>query len=51
MNRLPRLAMRVGVPKESREGERRVALIPDAVGSLTGDDLEVAVESGAGEGA
>jgi proton-translocating NAD(P)+ transhydrogenase subunit alpha len=43
--------MKVGVPKESREGERRVALIPDVVGSLTGDDLEVAVEFGAGEGA
>jgi len=43
--------MRVGVPKESREGERRVALIPDVVQSLTGDDLEVAVESGAGESA
>jgi NAD(P) transhydrogenase subunit alpha len=43
--------MRVGVPKESREGERRVALIPDVVGSLTGDDLEVALESGAGESA
>jgi H+-translocating NAD(P) transhydrogenase subunit alpha len=42
--------MRVGVPKESREGERRVALIPDVVGSLTGEDLDVAVESGAGEG-
>jgi H+-translocating NAD(P) transhydrogenase subunit alpha len=42
--------MRVGVPKESREGERRVALIPDSVRSLTGDDLDVAVESGAGEG-
>ena len=41
--------MKVGVPKESREGERRVALIPDVVGSLTGDDVEVAVESGAGE--
>ena len=43
--------MRVGVPKESREGERRVALIPDVVQSLTGDELEVAVESGAGESA
>jgi H+-translocating NAD(P) transhydrogenase subunit alpha len=43
--------MRVGVPKESREGERRVALIPDVVGSLTGSDIEVAVESGAGESA
>jgi NAD(P) transhydrogenase subunit alpha len=43
--------MRVGVPKESREGERRVALIPDAVRSLTAGDLEVVVESGAGEAA
>src|SRR3954453_15218945 len=43
--------MRVGVPKESRDGERRVALIPDVVGSLTGGDLEVALESGAGESA
>ena len=43
--------MRVGVPKESREGERRVALIPDVVKSLTGRDIEVAVEAGAGEAA
>jgi H+-translocating NAD(P) transhydrogenase subunit alpha len=43
--------VKVGVPKESAEGERRVALIPEAVGTLTGQELEVAVESGAGEGA
>jgi NAD(P) transhydrogenase subunit alpha len=43
--------MRVGVPKESREGERRVALIPDSVGSLSGERLELMVESGAGEAA
>jgi NAD(P) transhydrogenase subunit alpha len=43
--------MRVGVPKESREGERRVALIPDSVGSLSGERLELVVESGAGEAA
>ena len=41
--------MKVGVPKESAEGERRVALIPDVVGALTEKQLEVAVESGAGE--
>jgi H+-translocating NAD(P) transhydrogenase subunit alpha len=41
--------MRVGVPKESREGERRVALIPDSIGSLTSENLDVSVESGAGE--
>jgi H+-translocating NAD(P) transhydrogenase subunit alpha len=43
--------LRVGVPKESREGERRVALIPEVVTSLAGEDIEVAVESGAGDGA
>jgi H+-translocating NAD(P) transhydrogenase subunit alpha len=43
--------MRVGVPKESREGERRVALIPDSVGALGGERLELLIESGAGEGA
>jgi len=43
--------LKVGVPKESREGERRVALIPDAVRSLIGKEVEVAVESAAGEGA
>ncbi len=43
--------MRIGVPKESAEGERRVALIPDVVGSLRKSELDVAVESGAGEGA
>jgi NAD(P) transhydrogenase subunit alpha len=41
--------MRVGVPKESREGERRVALIPDVAKSLGEASLDVVVESGAGE--
>jgi NAD(P) transhydrogenase subunit alpha len=43
--------MRVGVPRESREGERRVALIPDSVGSLVAKGLDVVVEAGAGDGA
>jgi H+-translocating NAD(P) transhydrogenase subunit alpha len=49
--------MRVGVPKESAEGERRVALVPDVVrklASLAGDDaesVELVVERGAGAGA
>jgi NAD(P) transhydrogenase subunit alpha len=43
--------MKIGVPKESAEGERRVALIPDVVTSLTAKELGVVVESGAGEGA
>jgi H+-translocating NAD(P) transhydrogenase subunit alpha len=42
--------MKIGVPKESAEGERRVALIPEAVRGLTGRGLDVSVESGAGEG-
>src|SRR5918996_3158675 len=40
--------MKVGVPKETAEGERRVALIPDVVRTLAGKGVEVAVESGAG---
>ena len=39
------------MPKETAEGERRVALIADTVKTLTGKEIEVAVESGAGEGA
>jgi H+-translocating NAD(P) transhydrogenase subunit alpha len=40
--------MKLGVPKETAEGERRVALIPDVVRSLRQSQLDVAVESGAG---
>ena len=40
--------MKIGVPKETAEGERRVALIPDVAGSLAAKQLEVVVESGAG---
>jgi NAD(P) transhydrogenase subunit alpha len=42
--------LKVGVPKESAEGERRVALIPDAVRDLTDRKVQVAVEAEAGEG-
>ncbi|MBA3524624.1 MAG: Re/Si-specific NAD(P)(+) transhydrogenase subunit alpha [Geodermatophilaceae bacterium] len=41
----------VGVPRESREGERRVALVPKAVQRLAGHGLSVVVEAGAGEAA
>jgi NAD(P) transhydrogenase subunit alpha len=42
--------MRIGVPKETAEGERRVALIPDAVKSMKQTEgIDVAVETGAGE--
>src|SRR4051794_17213871 len=43
--------MRIAVTKEWNQGERRVALVPDVVRKLTGDGLEVAVETGAGEAA
>src|SRR5919202_143539 len=43
--------MKIAVPKETAEGERRVALVPDTVRKLTGSDHEVVVESGLGEGA
>ncbi len=43
--------MKLGVPKETADGERRVALVPDAVASLKKNEkLSVAVERGAGEG-
>lgn len=40
--------MRVAVPKELREGEKRVALVPDVISKLTRLGYEVAIESGAG---
>ena len=40
--------MRVSVPKEQREGEKRVALVPDVISKLTKLGYEVAIESGAG---
>src|SRR6266540_638079 len=43
--------MKIGVPKETAEGERRVALVPDVVKALTAKGIEVAVEAGAGAGA
>jgi H+-translocating NAD(P) transhydrogenase subunit alpha len=41
--------MRIGVPSETAEGERRVALVPDVVRRLTGAGHTVVVEPGAGE--
>src|SRR5262245_5558340 len=40
--------MILGVPKEAVPGERRVALVPDLVPSLTKSGLEVVVQPGAG---
>ena len=43
--------MKVGVARESAPGERRVALVPEALGKLTAAGLEILVEAGAGAGA
>jgi len=43
--------MKVGVARETAAGERRVALVPEALGKLTAAGLEVLVETGAGSGA
>ena len=43
--------MQIGVPKETAEGERRVALIPEVVGKLAGQGHEIVVQRGAGANA
>ena len=43
--------MRIGVPRELEPGERRVALVPDAVTRLGGTGFDVVVEPGAGAAA
>ena len=40
--------MRIGVPKETADGEHRVALVPEVVAKLKAKGLDVLVESGAG---
>jgi NAD(P) transhydrogenase subunit alpha len=42
--------MKVGVAKETAPGERRVALVPEALGKLQAAGLEILVETGAGKG-
>jgi len=43
--------MKVGVPRETATGERRVALVPESVKRLTGSGFEIELERGAGEAA
>jgi H+-translocating NAD(P) transhydrogenase subunit alpha len=43
--------MRIGVPKETAPGERRVALVPESAKKLIQAGYEVAVEAGAGDAA
>ena len=45
------MAIRVGVPRETAAGERRVAMIPELVLRYEKAGFEVVVESGAGQGA
>ena len=40
--------MRIGVPKEIRVGEARVALAPEVIGKLVKQGIEVVIEKGAG---
>src|SRR6478609_5327188 len=43
--------MWVGIPRETTQGERRVALVPETVGKLAAAGFELAVERGAGSAA
>ena len=43
--------MKVGIPKEILQGERRVALVPESVSKLVASGMEVIVETGAGNNA
>ncbi len=43
--------MKIGIPKESQAGERRVAATPKTVSQLRGLGYDVVVQSGAGEAA
>ena len=43
--------MKVSIPKEVAEGERRVALVPEVAKRLASTGAELALESGAGEAA
>jgi H+-translocating NAD(P) transhydrogenase subunit alpha len=45
------MPMKVGVARETAAGERRVALVPEALGKLLAAGLELLVEAGAGAGA
>lgn len=43
--------MKLGIPRERRQGERRVAATPDTVKQLAGMGLDVLIEAGAGDAA
>ena len=41
--------MKIGIPNEISDGERRVAIVPKAATQLLKDGHEVFIETGAGE--
>jgi NAD(P) transhydrogenase subunit alpha len=41
--------MKIAVPMETREDERRVALVPESCKKLKGKGIEICIQSGAGE--
>jgi NAD(P) transhydrogenase subunit alpha len=43
--------MKIAVPKETKPGERRAALVPESARRLAAQGLTVAIEAGTGEGA
>ena len=43
--------MKIGVPRETAAGERRVALVPEVVAKLAESGHQVVVEGGAGSAA
>jgi NAD(P) transhydrogenase subunit alpha len=43
--------MKVGIPRETTQDERRVALVPETAGKLAAAGFELVVESGAGDAA
>jgi NAD(P) transhydrogenase subunit alpha len=43
--------MKIAVPRETAEGETRVAATPQTVGQMVGDGVEVLVQAGAGKAA
>ena len=43
--------MRIAVPRETLQGEARVALVPESVKKLTATGVEIGIEKGAGLGA
>jgi NAD(P) transhydrogenase subunit alpha len=45
------MALRIGIPRETAAGEKRVATVPDVVAKLIKLGFSVAVESGAGDAA